>query len=458
MRFPALLLPALIVLIVPGSALAAEGPWWNGDWKSRALATVPAGAERLLRMEMPEGVDLNTLRCILDGEGEPLVHWTQTVEVRRHAPLAADPKVHFGFPRIIRAAGGDLLVFYRVGTSHAAGPAKIAMRRSADNGKTWSAARILWEGFPTKTAHNPVAVVTRGGEILLWCSAYQWSPREKGPCYWSVSKDDGKTWSAFEPFGGNEGFSTYYMVDAIQTADGLLGGSADFKWPGVGNCHVPIWHSADDGKTWQVRSRLTSPNEDIGDETALLETSPGEILCILRDRYGKHKDTWAFRSADGGKTWSEKEPMRPMLGCTLQRPFLTRLDEKTVLLSGRDWDRKRIVVYVSRDNAKTFGERHVFDEYLRDGAYTAAVATGPREAYMVWYSDGGKKGALPDIEAATFQVLDEPKHLWIRLPESADTTKAHKLHLYHGNPSAAPGEDRTDADVRKRPFTVLAPE
>ena len=445
-------LPLLLFLVLSSflaPAHAADAPWWNSDWKSRAVATIPAESEEWIRLAIPEGADLNSLRCVLDGEGEPLSHWTQTVEVQRHEPIAADPKTHFGFPRIIRAANGDLLVFYRAGRSHAAKPGKIAMHRSTDNGKTWSPQRIIWEAFPTKTAHNPVAVVTRGGDIVLWCSAYQWSPREKGPCYISVSKDDGKTWSAFKPFGGNEGFSTYYMVDVIQTADGLLGGSADFVWPGKGNCHVPIWHSADDGKTWQVRSKLTSPKEDIGDETALLETAPGEILCILRDRYGKHKDTWLFRSTDGGKTWSEKQSMRPMLGCTLQRAFLTRLDDKTILLGGRDWDRKKIVAYVSRDNGATFGERHVFDEYAGDGAYTSAVKTGPGEAYMVWYSDGGRKGTLPDIEAATFTVLEKPKYVWVKLPESADQSKSHSLHAYYGNPDAKGAENRAGADVRK---------
>ena len=203
-----------------------------------------------------------------------------------------------------------------------------------------------------------------------------------------------------------------------------------------------------------MRSKLTSPNEDIGDETALLETAPGEILCILRDRYGKHKDTWLFRSTDGGKTWSEKQSMRPMLGCTLQRAFLTRLDDRTVLLSGRDWDRKKIVVYVSRDNAKTFGERHVFDEYAGDGAYTAAVKAGTGEAYMVWYSDGGRKRTRPDIEAATFRVLEKPKYVWVNLPESVDRSQPHTLHVYYGNPEAKAEEDRVDADVRKK-FTEV---
>jgi len=82
-------------------------------------------------------------------------------------------------------------------------------------------------------------------------------------------------------------------------------------------------------------------------------------------------------------------------------------------------------------------------------AYTAAVKTGPGEALMVWYSDGGRKGTHPDIEAATFQVLDVPKYVWVELPESVDRTKPHALHVYYGNPEAETAEYRIDADVRK---------
>ena len=38
-----------------------------------------------------------------------------------------------------------------------------------------------------------------------------------------------------------------------------------------------------------------------------------------------------------------------MLDCTLQRPFLTHLGDRTYLLSGRDFDRKQVVAYLSLD-------------------------------------------------------------------------------------------------------------
>ena len=41
---------------------------------------------------------------------------------------------HYGFPRLVRVQNGDLLLFYRVGTTHAYDDSAIAMRRSCDNG------------------------------------------------------------------------------------------------------------------------------------------------------------------------------------------------------------------------------------------------------------------------------------------------------------------------------------
>ena len=138
-------------------------------------------------------------------------------------------------------------------------------------------------------------------------------------------------------------------------------------------------------------SRLTSPKEDYGDEVAFMETEPGTILCLLRARRqtGQDYTPAIFRlwSHDGGKTWSERENIYDMLGCTLQRPFLTRLDEDTLLLTGRDRERKLVVAYVSTDNGRTFGQRHVLDHYQEDGAYTTGLALDANRVLLLYYSD-----------------------------------------------------------------------
>ncbi|MBM3747918.1 MAG: exo-alpha-sialidase [Acidobacteria bacterium] len=335
---------------------------------------------------------------------------TEGITFSAPVPMVAAPDVHYGFPRMVRAANGRLLLFYRVGTTHASDSSSIALRISADGGATWSAQRILYrDPDPARSAHNPVALVARSGRVILWISRYRFTPTpaRREPGAWTWSEDHGATWTEFRTFDEDPSRSSYYLTDAIRIRDGLLGCAATFPPSGVGNCHALMWHSADDGKTWKVRSQLTAPEANRGDEVALLETGPGEILCLLRTRRQPGatdypKGLAALFSTDGGKTWTERENLHLMLGLTLQRPFLTRLDGKRVLLSGRDVERKEVVAFLSTDNARTFGHKTVIDSYLKDGAYTTCVTLTRTRVLMVYYADS--PGTLPDLRAVRLEV------------------------------------------------------
>jgi hypothetical protein len=221
------------------------------------------------------------------------------------------------------------------------------------------------------------------------------------------SDDNGKTWSQFRRFDNDASRSSYYITDAIRTGDGLMAAGATFPPSGIGNCWVLIWHSGDDGRTWTVRSTLTKPETNRGDEVALLEMSPGRILCLLRMRRqpgaaNYPKGLSSFTSTDGGRTWKERENLYSQLGLTLQRPFLTRLDERRILLTGRDVERKEVVAFVSTDNARTFGSKAVIDSYSKDGAYTTCVPLERGEALMVYYADSAS--SLPDLRSVRLRV------------------------------------------------------
>ncbi len=318
--------------------------------------------------------------------------------------IASSSEVHYGFPRIVGARNGDLLLFYRVGTTHAYDDAVNAMRISEDNGKTWSDERVIFTVDRGVGAHNPVAFVAPDGTVIFWCSLYEYSTKLRKPCWWSFSSDHGRTWEEFSVFDDSKDYSCYYVIDAIATSGGLLAAESVFPPSGIGNCYNRIVRSLDGGRSWQHWSDLTSPDANDGDEVALMETEPGTILCHLRDR--GHRESYRLWSHDGGKRWSSPENITGMLGCILQRPFLTRLDASTLILSGRDVERKLIVAWLSRDNGRTFGDRTVLDSYQKDGAYTSALPTGPRSALMAWYSDSHTVPLMPDIKLATLTVFD----------------------------------------------------
>ena len=324
-------------------------------------------------------------------------------------PILADPSIHFGFPRLVRARNGHLLCFYRVGNSHAYDHSSIELIRSPDSGRTWSARQKLWtDPDPDRSAHNPVALVTSSGRILLWMSGFRFrpNPQRREPGLWTWSDDDGRTWRAPAVFDANPERSSYYMTDAIRTSDGLLAANATFPPGGVGNCHAVLWHAGGNGQ-WAVRSELTAPAANRGDEVALLETAPGQLLCLLRTRRqpgakGYPPGLSRFISGDGGRTWTEEENMGRMLGLTLQRPCLTRLDAQRVLLSGRNIETREVVAFVSFDNARTFTQRTVIQGYAKDGAYTSCLVIGVNEVLMVYYAD--RDGALPDLYSTRLRI------------------------------------------------------
>jgi hypothetical protein len=397
---------------------------------------VPSNAPDHLRIAIPEGADPETIRVTDSGTGKVLPHWTQWIEMSRPVDVASSAGIHYGFPRMVRTRSNDLLLFYRTGTTHANDPAFIAMRRSSDNGLTWSAERIVErDPDPNHSTHNPVALVAPSGRIMLWVSSwgYRASPATADKGYWSWSEDDGHTWAPFTIFDRDPSRSIYYFTEGVVTSGGMLISGDTFPAGGLGNAHSLLWHTSD-GIQWKPWANLTDPALNVGDEVAINETEPGVLLCIQRARRPcsrpscsgasatpseSDRATYRMWSRDGGKTWSERENLYPMLRTTLQRPFLTRLDERTLLLSGRDYERRLVCVFVSTDNGKTFSRKHVIDHFNGDGGYTTAVPVGRNRVLMAYYSDSNNSEWQPAIRLVYLSLRTRPEYLWVNLEPDA---------------------------------------
>jgi len=331
--------------------------------------------------------------------------WCAQIEVGEKRVVAGAPGKHHGFPRMVRAKDSSLLLFYRIGLTHAWDASVNVMRRSRDEGATWGLEKEVGRGSDAEHGSiNAVPLVTPSGRILLWLSDIyiKQSPYRRDPNYWRWSDDHGETWSPMIRFDNDPGRSTYYVTDAIAVSDGLLAGAATFPPGGVGNCYTVMWHSADGGRSWAVRSHLTRPEENRGDEVGLMETAPGEVLCLLRVRKGKGLSQ--FRSSDNGRTWKEGENLGEMLGCTLQRPVLTRLGKTRILLTGRDSERRQVVAYLSEDNGRTWGVRTEIESYQKDGAYTSCVVLRDGSVLMAYYSDAGVEPLKPQIKTVRLRI------------------------------------------------------
>ncbi len=316
--------------------------------------------------------------------------------------LDPDPTTHEGFPRLVVAANGRWLLFTRLGTSHASDPARIMLRTSADEGRTWSSRRELWRDPDGWSAHNPVAVVAPDGTILLWCSRYEFQRNLRHHGVLARSTDHGETWSAFAPFDDSTARTCYYVTDAIRDGDDLLAVAACFQPPGREPCWDQVFRSADGGRTWSDLGSLTPPAANLGDEVGLARLGDGRILALLRGR--RRAGLFRYESSDGGRSWSAEEQLGAQVG-TLQRPFLTHLGGANWLLSGRQADARplQVVAYLSTDDGRTWGGRCDLQAYLADGAYTTCAVRRDGTVVMAYYADP-VVAKQPDIHVLELRV------------------------------------------------------
>ena len=160
-------------------------------------------------------------------------------------------------PVLYQVPGGDLLLFYKIGPS----PSKWKgwMKTSADNGRTWSLAKALPEGFIGPVKNKPVLLANG---LLL-------SPSSKEGDGWKVhfeaSSDSGKTWRMIGPI--NDGKSTNAIQPSILIhKNGKLQILARSKERAL----LQSW-SSDDGATWSALSPSGLPNNNSGTDAVTLK-------------------------------------------------------------------------------------------------------------------------------------------------------------------------------------------
>lgn len=197
------------------------------------------------------------------------------------------------------------------GNSDHAG-AHLAARESRDGGRTWSTNDTLV--VTNEGGMNVMSVSLlrlRSGPIALFYLRKN-SGKDCRPLL-RISRDEARTWS--EPIECITDEVAYYVLNnarVVQLASGRLvvpvaqHARADGAWrPGEIYCYL----SDDEGKTWHRGAQsLTAKAEGKTVslmEPGLVETSPNEMLMIIRTRVGTQ---YTARSKDGGEHWTAAEP------------------------------------------------------------------------------------------------------------------------------------------------------
>ncbi len=305
----------------------------------------------------------------------------------------------YHIPGIVVTAKGTVLTWCEA-RKRAAGVSdwddiRILLRRSTDEGKTWSPPQSIAnvEGPKAKnpfalkmknvdpndvTYNNPVLIADKDGTVhMLFCLEYE-------RCFYQRSEDDGLTWSkpteissAFAAFKKDYDWKVLATGPdhSIQLKTGRLVVPVWLSTGTGGNAHRPsvtaTIFSDDQGKTWKAGDIAVPCTEEWinPNETVAIELNDGSVMLNVRSESKAHRRLVTV-SKDGATNWSA-----PRFDDALLEPIcmggIVRYDhagQSLILFSnphnlekakgkaepGKNRDRKNVSVKISRDEGKTW--------------------------------------------------------------------------------------------------------
>lgn len=308
---------------------------------------------------------------------------------------------------------------------------RILLRRSTDDGKSWSGPQSIAnvEGPKRKnpfalrmknvdpadvTYNNPVLIADRDGTVhMLFCLEYE-------RCFYQRSEDDGLSWSkpveitaTFDAFKKNYAWKVLATGPnhSIQLKTGRLVVPVWLSTGEGGNAHRPsvtaTIYSDDQGKTWKTGDiAVPCTDEWINpNETVAIELNDGRVMLNVRSESKAHRRL-VVTSPDGASNWST-----PKFDDALLEPIcmggIVRYHhggQSLILFSnphnldkaqgkaepGKNRDRKNLSVKLSRDEGGTWA----VNKRLEDGpgAYSDLAVTKDGTILCFYGRAGDGKG------------------------------------------------------------------
>lgn len=334
----------------------------------------------------------------------------------------------YRIPAAIITPAGILLAFCEgrqtpIGPGNDTGAINLIVKCSADNGKTFSDASVVWSDGEN-TCGNPCPVVDAETKTIFLLMTHNLGPdherdivrgtsKGKRTVHITSSTDDGRTWTPPRDITADVAKEnwTWYATGpgvGIQLKPGahkgrlvipcdhvVLGGGKD-----AGNSHIIF--SDDHGKTWKLGGEPPEPGFN---ESQVVELSDGRVMLNMRNytpsrRIGDVATRGIAISDDAGETFKEVHHDRTLVEPVCQASIL-RVG-KQILFSNPADAAKRInmTLRISDDDAQTWSINKTI--FPGPSAYSCLVAL-PDGSVGLLYECGEKK-PYERIDFARFRL------------------------------------------------------
>lgn len=304
---------------------------------------------------------------------------------------------------------------------------RILLRRSTDEGKTWSTPKSIAnvEGPKVKnpfalkmknvdpndvTYNNPVLIADKDGTVhMLFCLEYE-------RVFYQRSDDDGLTFSqpteitiAFKDFKKDYDWKVLATGPnhSIQLKTGRLVVPVWLSTGEGGNAHRPsvtaTIYSDDQGKTWKAGDIAVPCTDDWinPNETVAIELNDGRVMLNVRSESKAHRRL-IVTSPNGATGWSTPRFDEALLEPICMGGIVRYNHEgKSLILfsnphnldkakgkaePGKNRDRKNVSVKISRDEAKTWPVNIL----IEDGpSMYSDIAVTPKGTILCFYGRSG---------------------------------------------------------------------
>lgn len=311
----------------------------------------------------------------------------------------------YRIPAIVKSKSNTLLAFAEARKARSngdSGDIDLVVKRSSDNGKTWSKQITIWNDGQN-TCGNPVPIVDDRGRIHLlmtwnfqtdkWGAITNGTGEDSRRPYYTYSDDDGITWAQPVEITSSvkkEKWDWYATgpCHGIQIQKGIHKGRLvapnyfTTRESGKVTSYSHIIYSDDYGKTWKPGE--PTPVGGVG-ECSVAEIGEGTLMLNMRADEGFYRKSCT--SMDGGLTWSSPQISIDQIDCKCQGSILSIGGAVFLSNAASATERINMTIKKSTDNGTNWKGQYTV--YEGNSGYSDIVELSDSQIAIIY--EGGEK-------------------------------------------------------------------